>query len=62
MVIHLHTYDPTIQGTLTEGQSQVVETQITQEEVEKFKEDWSNLLWKPQKEADSPYFFSLHFD
>ena len=61
VIIHLHTYDPTIQGTLTEGQGQVVETQITQEEVEKFKEDWSNL-WKPQKKADSPYFFSLHFD
>ena len=39
----------------------VVETQMTQEEVEKFMEDWSNL-WKPQKEADSPNFFNLHFD
>ena len=47
--------------SLHEGQGQVVETQMTQEEVEKFMEDWSNL-WKPQKEADSPYFFSLHFD
>ena len=43
------------------GQGHVVETQMTQEEVEKFMEDWSNL-WKPQKEAVGLYFFSLHFD
>ena len=54
-------YSYTVQGSLAEGQSQVVETQMTQEEVEKFKEDWRNL-WKPQKEADILHFISLHFD
>ena len=54
-------YSYTVHGRFTEDQRQVVETQMTQEEVEKFMEDWSNL-WKPQKKADSPYFFSLHFD
>jgi hypothetical protein len=54
-------YSYTVQGSLAEGQSQVVETQMTQEEVEKFKEDWRNL-WKPQKEANLPHFISLHFD
>ena len=51
----------TVQGSLVEGQSQVVETQMTQEEVKNFKEDWRNL-WKPQKEANLPHFISLHFD
>jgi hypothetical protein len=51
----------TVQGSLVEGQSQVVETQMTQEEVKNFKEDWRNL-WKPQKEANLPHFICLHFD
>ena len=51
----------TVQGSLVEGQSQVVETQMTKEEDEKFNEDWRNL-WKPQKETDFPHFISLHFD
>ena len=54
-------YSYTVYGRFTEEERQVVETQMTQEEVEKFMEDWSNL-WKPQKEADSPNFFNLHFD
>ena len=54
-------YSYSVQGSLTEGQSQVVETQMNQEEVKKFKEDWRNL-WKPQKEADILHFISLHFD
>ena len=32
-----------------------VETQMTQEQVEKFEEDWSNL-WNPQGKEDSPHF------
>ena len=40
-------YSYTVYGRFTEEERQVVETQMTQEEVEKFMEDWSNL-WKPQ--------------
>ena len=43
------------QKTLTEGMAeldQVIETEMTQEEVEKFEEDWRNL-WNPD---------SSHFD
>jgi hypothetical protein len=41
---------------LTEGTAeldQVIETEMTQKEVEKFEEDWRNL-WNP--EADSSHF------
>ena len=47
-----------VQETLTEGRDEsdrVIETEMTQEEVEKFEEDWSNL-WNPQAKADSPNF------
>ena len=47
-----------VQETLTEGMDEpdrVIETQMTQEEVEKFEEDWS-ILWNPQAKADSPHF------
>ena len=54
-------YSYTVHGRFTEEERQVVATQMTQEEVEKFMEDWSNL-WKPQKGADSPNFFNLNFD
>ena len=46
----------TVQETLTEGNDEpdrVVITQMTQEEVERFKEDWINL-WKP--EIDTTFF------
>ena len=37
---------------------QVVETQMTQEQVERFEEDWSNL-WKPQRRATLWSFLSF---
>ena len=46
----------TVHETLTEGNDepdQVITTQMTQEEVERFQEDWINL-WKP--EIDSTFF------
>ena len=45
-----------VQETLTEGMDEpdrVIETEMTQEEVERFEEDWSTL-WNPQAQADSP--------
>jgi hypothetical protein len=45
-----------VHETLTEGNDEpdrVVKTQMTQEEVERFEEDWINL-WKP--EIDSTFF------
>ena len=48
----------TVKETFTEGRDEpdrVIETEMTQEEVEKFEEDWSNL-WNPQAKADSPHF------
>ena len=47
-----------IQETLTEGMDEparVIATEMTQEEVEKFEEDWSTL-WNPQAKADSSHF------
>merc|ERR1719203_479107 len=53
-----------VQETLTEGRlggwssskpDRVIVTEMTQEEVKKFEEDWSTL-WKPQEKADSPHF------
>ena len=47
-----------VQETLTEGMDEpdrVIATEMTQEEVEKFEEDWSTL-WNPQAKADSPHF------
>ena len=61
IIIHSRSIDNRyyeIQETLTEGMDEpdrVIETQMTQEEVEKFEEDWSNL-WNPQAKADSPHF------
>ena len=43
-----------VQETLSEGEEvpeRTVETQMTQEEVEKFEEDWSNL-WNSQAKPD----------
>ena len=42
-----------VQETLTEGMDEpdlVIETEMTQEEVETFEEDWSKL-WNPQAKA-----------
>ena len=61
IIIHSRSIDDRcydVQETLTEGMDErdrVIETQMTQEEVEKFEEDWSNL-WNPQAKADSPHF------
>ena len=61
IVIHSRSIDDRcydVQETLTEGMDEpdrVIETQMTQEEVEKFEEDWSNL-WSPQAKLDSPPF------
>ena len=47
-----------VQETLTEGMDEpdrVIATEMTQEEVEKFEEDWSTL-WNPQAKADSSHF------
>ena len=47
-----------IQETLTEGMDEpdrVIAIEMTQEEVEKFEEDWSTL-WNPQAKADSSHF------
>ena len=51
-----------VHETLTEGRifpddkpDRVIVTEMTQEEVKKFEEDWSTL-WKPQEKADSPHF------
>ena len=45
----------TVHETLTEGNEpdRVIKTQMTQEEVERFEEDWINL-WKP--EIDTTFF------
>ena len=61
IIIHSRSIDDRcydVQETLTEGRDEpdrVIETEMTQEEVEKFEEDWSNL-WNPQAKADSPHF------
>jgi len=61
IIIHSRSIDDRcydVQETLTEGMDEpdrVIETQMTQEEVEKFEEDWS-ILWNPQAKADSPHF------
>ena len=61
IIIHSRSIDNRyyeIQETLTEGMDEparVIATEMTQEEVEKFEEDWSTL-WKPQEKADSPHF------
>ena len=55
--IHTRSIDDrsyTVQETLTEGKDvpdRDVVTQMTQEEVAKFEEDWSNL-WNPQAKPD----------
>ena len=44
----------TVQETLTESKDvldRVIETQMTQEQVETFEEDWSNL-WNPEMNPD----------
>ena len=61
IIIHSRSIDNRyyeIQETLTEGMDEpdrVIATEMTQEEVEKFEEDWSTL-WNPQAKADSPHF------
>ena len=43
-----------VQETHTEGKDcldQIVETEMTPEEVQRFEEDWCNL-WKPQEKAE----------
>ena len=61
IIIHSRSIDDRcydVQETLTEGRDEpdrVIETEMTQEEVEKFEEDWNNL-WNPQAKADSPHF------
>ena len=58
IIIHSRSIDNRyyeIQETLTEGMDEpdrVIATEMTQEEVEKFEEDWSTL-WNPQAKADS---------
>ena len=37
-----------------QASDQVVETQMTQEQVERFEEDWSNL-WKPQRSEENSW-------
>ena len=55
MFIHFRSIDArtySIIETLNEDKevlNQVIETQMTQKEVEKFEEDWSNL-WNPEDE------------
>ena len=62
IIIHSRSIDDRyydVQETLTEGRrlllNQVIETKMTQEEVERFEEDWINL-WNPQAKVDSPHF------
>ena len=61
IIIHSRSIDNRcydVQETLTEGMDEpdrVIATEMTQEEVEKFEEDWSTL-WNPQAKADSPHF------
>ena len=61
IIIHSRSIDDRgydVQETLTEGMDEpdrVIETQMTQEEVEKFEEDWSTL-WNPQAKADNSHF------
>jgi uncharacterized membrane protein YcaP (DUF421 family) len=61
IIIHSRSIDDRcyeVQETLTEGMDEpdrVIATEMTQEEVEKFEEDWSTL-WNPQAKADSPHF------
>ena len=58
IIIHSRSIDDRcydVQETLTEGMDeaeQVIETEMTQEELERFEEDWSKL-WNPQAKADS---------
>ena len=43
----------TVQETTEEGKDmpdRIIETEMTQKQVEQFEEDWSNL-WNPQDEA-----------
>ena len=62
IIIHSRSIDDRcydVQETLTEGMDEperVIKTEMTEEEVERFEEDWNNL-WNPQAKADS-----LHFD
>ena len=61
IIIHSRSIDDRcydVQETLTEGMDEpnrVIETEMTQEEVESFEEDWSTL-WNPQAKAGSPHF------
>ena len=61
IIIHSRSIDDRcydVQETLTEGMDEpdrVIETEMTQEEVERFEEDWSNL-WNPQAKNSSPHF------
>ena len=63
MTIYIHIrsiddYSYAVRETVTKGKNEVdqmVETQMTQEQVKSFKEDWSRL-WKPQTKADNPPF------
>ena len=61
IIIHSRSIDDRcydVQETLTEGMDErdrVIETEMTQEEVERFEEDWSNL-WNPQAKTSSPHF------
>ena len=60
-IIHSRSIDDRcydVQETLTEGMDEphrVIETEMTQEEVETFEEDWSKL-WNPQAKTNSPHF------
>ena len=64
IIIHSRSIDDRcydVQETQIEGngrfcEAQVIETEMTQEEVETFEEDWRKL-WKPQAKTDK-----LHFD
>ena len=63
MTIYIHIrsiddYSYAVREIVTEGKNEVdqmVETQMTQEQVKNFKEDWSKL-WKPETKADNPPF------
>ena len=61
IIIHSRSIDEryyVVQETLTEGMDEpvrVIETEMTQEEVERFEEDWNNL-WNPQAKVDSLHF------
>ena len=63
MTIYIHIrsiddYSYAVQETYTEGKNEpdrMVETQMTQEQVKSFEDDWSKL-WKPQTKADNPPF------